>query len=292
MSTSKLAPAIALSMALAAALSPAALSAHPHSDEEAVDPCADAEMIGRFDPSKDLLIANYDSKPDVDDLQSVAGLGSVLAHPDFACVNYIATAGAYGTQDGEFIHAPVLFNLAFGDRWVDAHADRDAAVDRLREEALATLQTGGKVWITEAGQSDVSAAMVRGLPEELWGNVHLVQHSDWNEATTSEADIYFVRRKVRYHRISDGNFPGNGSPSFNTHSPEHWPALLNDPTIGAIWVEAKRLSDLHNPTAAYVNPAVSDGGLDFSDTVEPSYVFGFDDMADVGDFVARFARGG
>ena len=53
--------------------------------------CGDGGKIGLFDPSRDLLVANYDSKPDVDDLQAVAGLGTVLAHPDFACVDYIAT---------------------------------------------------------------------------------------------------------------------------------------------------------------------------------------------------------
>ncbi|MCK0129517.1 hypothetical protein [Erythrobacter sp. F6033] len=263
--------------------------AHDHAAPSAPS-CDDAPMIGKFDPNRDLLIANYDSKPDVDDLQSVAGLGTMLADPAFACVRFIATAGAYGTQDGEFIPASKLFDLAFGKNWVDAHADRDAAVARLTKEARATLEAGGNVWITEAGQSDVSAAFIRGLPEEMWGNVHLVQHSDWNESTTSEVDIYFVRRKVRYHRISDGNFAGNGTPSFNTNDGSHWPALLGDPVIGPIWKEAKRLSDLHNPTAAYVNPAVSAGGLDFSDTVEPAYVFGYEGMAGVGDFVERFAR--
>lgn len=279
----------ALYASLAAALIASAQQAAAHDDH--AQNCEDAAIIGQFDPARDVLIANYDSKPDVDDLQSVAGLGTVLADPAFACVQYLATAGAYGTQDGDFIPASHLFDLAFGDRWVDAHADRDAAIERLAKVAGAALANGGKVWITEAGQSDVSAAMIRKLPEEHWGNIHLVQHSDWNESTTSEADIYFVRRKIRYHRISDGNFAGNGSPSFNTHDAVHWPALLGDRRIGAIWTEAKRLSDLHNPTAAYVNPAVSAGGLDFSDTAEVAYVFGFDDMADVGDFVARFARG-
>lgn len=252
--------------------------------------CSDAAMIGQFDPSRDLLIANYDSKPDVDDLQAVAGMGTVLADPQFACVNYIATAGAYGTQGGEFIPAARLFDLAFGENWIDAHADKDAAIARLTREARAALAAGGKVWIAEAGQSDISAAVVRGLPKDTWGKVHLVQHSSWNEGTTSKDALRFVQRMVRYHRISDGNFPDNGSPGFNTDDGSHWPALLTDLRVGPMWTEAKRLSDLHNPTAEYVNPAVSAGGLDFSDTVEAAYVFGFADMAGVGDFVARFAQ--
>ncbi len=53
--------------------------------------------------------------------------------------------------------------------------------------------------------------------------------------------------------------------------------------------DAKRLFDNHNSDAAYVHPAVSPGVLDFSDTVEVAYVFGFDDMSGVEDFVEGFA---
>ncbi|QYJ07537.1 hypothetical protein [Qipengyuania flava] len=251
--------------------------------------CEAAPQIGLFDPSRDLLVANYDSKPDVDDLQAVAGLGSVLMHPAYACVDYIATAGAYGSQGGEFLHAAELFRLAFGDKWQDAHADREGAIATLAARMEATIAAGGKVWVAEAGQSDVTAAAVERLPKAMWTRVHVVQHSYWNESMTSKEAMQTVVYNTRYHRIQDGNFPDNGSPAFNTDDGSHWQALLADKRIGPIWAEAKRLSDLHNPVAAYVNPAVAKGGLDFSDTVEIAYIFGFDDMEGVGDFVERFA---
>lgn len=275
------------SLSIFAPLLIAAMAAPAHAHETQ---CESAQEIGKFDPAQDLLIANFDSKPDVDDIQAVAAFGTVLGDPAFACVNYIATAGAYGIQGGEFIPAGHLFDLAFGERWVDAHTDRDAAVARLTSAALATLEAGGEVWITEAGQSDVSAAMVRSLPEALWGQVHVVQHSDWNEKMTTEEDLRFVRRKTRYHRVSDGNFSLNGSPNFTTHDAQYWPALLAHPRIGALWNEAKRVSDERNPVAAYVNPSVEAGGMDFSDTAELAYVLGFGDMGEVSDFVERFAR--
>ncbi len=245
-------------------------------------------MIGRFDPAHDLLVANFDSKPDVDDLQAVAALGTILRDPEFACVDYIATHGAYGTQSGDLLPAENLFDLAFGDNWIDAHEDREGAVATLARRALATLQAGGKVWVAEAGQSDVTAAMVSRLPEEMWRRVNVVQHSYWNESQTSPDAIQLVVYNTSYHRVQDGNFADNGSPAFNTDDGSHWPALLADPRAGLIWTEAKRLSDLHNPVADYVNPAVAAGGLDYSDAVEIAYIFGFDDMAGVGEFVDRF----
>ncbi|WFL78406.1 hypothetical protein P7228_04900 [Altererythrobacter arenosus] len=254
-----------------------------------VEDCAAADKIGLFDPSRDLLIANYDSKPDVDDLQAVAGLGSVLKHPAYSCVDFIATHGAYGMQTGKFLPAAELFTLAFGDRWLDAHADREATVAQLAHRMGETISAGGKVWVAEAGQSDVTAAAVERLPKDMWTRVHVVQHSYWNESMTAKEAMQTVVYNTRYHRIQDGNFPDNGSPAFNTKDGSHWPVLLADPEVGPIWAEAKRLSDLHNPVAEYVNPAVSAGGMDFSDTVEIAYIFGFDDMEGVGDFVARFA---
>ena len=277
--------AMSMALALSACATTPALETAP-----AVD-CREGARIGLFDPSRDLLVANYDSKPDVDDLHAVAGLGSVLKHPAYSCVDFIATAGAYGSQGGEFLPAAELFTLAFGDKWQDAHADREEAIATLAARMRATIAAGGRVWVAEAGQSDVTAAAVERLPKPMWTSVHVVQHSYWNESQSSAEAMQTVVYNTRYHRIQDGNFPDNGSPAFNTDDGSHWAKLLADPAIGPIWREAKRLSDYHNPKAAYVNPAVAKGGLDFSDTVEIAYIFGFDDMAGVGDFVERFARG-
>lgn len=252
--------------------------------------CSQPAMIGRFDPALDLLVANYDSKPDVDDLHAVASLGSVLQHPDFACVDFIATHGAYGIQTGEFMPAADLFTLAFGTKWIDAHAKREEAIAKLAQRMQTALAQGGKVWIAEAGQSDVSAEAVKRLPEGMWRGVNIVQHSYWNESQTSSDAMNTVVYNTTYHRIQDGNFPENGTPDFNTDDSAAWETLLVHPTLGPVWTEAKRLSDKHNPVAEYVNPAVEKGGLDFSDTAEIAYIFGFEDMVGVDEFVERFAQ--
>ena len=62
--------------------------------------CESAGMIGRFDPRTDVFIGHFDSKPDVDDLHTIAAVGSLLRHDAFACVNAIGVAGAYGVQGG------------------------------------------------------------------------------------------------------------------------------------------------------------------------------------------------
>jgi len=253
-------------------------------------PCETATMIGKFDPAKDLLIANYDSKPDVDDLQAVAAFASVLKDPAYSCIDYVATHGAYGMQDGAFLPAADLFTLAFGENWLDAHADRERAVAALTQRMGATIEGGGQVWVAEAGQSDITAAAVERLSEEAWLSVNIVQHSYWNESQTSPDAMNTLVYNTRYHRIADGNFPQNGTPAFNTDEMEPWAALLASESIGPVWTEAKRLSEKHNPVAKYVNPAVEAGGLDFSDTVEIAYILGFDDMETVADFADRFAR--
>ncbi len=105
-----------------------------------------------------------------------------------------AVASVYGVQTGLYVRAEGLFDLAFGDDWSDAHADRDAALDRVTGAAAATLDSGGTVWVAEAGQSDFTAAVVRQLAEkvpadELNSRVVVVQHAEWNEEVTTPADL-------------------------------------------------------------------------------------------------------
>jgi hypothetical protein len=262
--------------------------------EEAAD-CSSAAPIGRFDPAADLLIANFDNKPDTDDLLAVAGLTTMLRDERFACVRSVATTGALGNKNpGNFIEADPLFDVAFGDAWADAHADRAGAEKFLTKHALATLRAGGDVWIMEAGQSDLTAAVAQRVSEaepsiDLRTRVHLVQHSDVNEALATESALAYVQEHLDYIKIADGNVVGNGTPGFKTTSSAAWPALLADPESGSVWAEAQRLAVERNPTTGFPNEAIAAGGLDFSDVAEAAYIFGFDGLVDVDAFVAEFA---
>ena len=251
--------------------------------------------MGFFDLEKDFLIANYDSKPDVDDLHSVAAFATILRDTRFEHLNYVAVAGAYGTQDGQFIEAGELFDLAFRDRWVDAHSKKEEALDKLLEQALATLNSGGDIWIAEAGQSDISADLLMKIREEVSfdetkSRIHLVQHSFWNESVTTPEKFNYVREQLNYIKIPDGNATGNGTPGFRTEDGSWWDEVLSNKKVASIWEEARRLGIEYNVVAGYDNTAVGAGGFDFSDTSELCWIFGFEKLEHTGAFFDEFLK--
>ncbi|MEM7459378.1 MAG: polysaccharide deacetylase family protein [Pseudomonadota bacterium] len=255
-------------------------------DSLAPDICSAAAPIGEFNPQTDVFVGHFDSKPDVDDLHTIAAVGSLLNQPEFACVRAIGVAGAYGTQGGDFIESPKLMQLAFGEDWLDGHNQRPDTVAQQAELFVDTLTAGGHVWVMIAGQADIAAdALVEAkttapdLPYRT--HLHLVQHSDWNESVTAPEKLAWVQSQTDYRKIADGNATGNGTPGYTSSDGTRWSDVLADPAIGPIWREAKRLADLHNPTAAYVNPSVVEGGFDFSDTSEMAHVFALDALANV-----------
>ena len=149
-------------LTLAVLLFTADFSAHIAAESEVntVRDCNSASTLGRFEPHTDILLANFDNKPDTDDMLAVAGLATMLRDDRFSCVRYVATTGAYGTTmesfveeaaQWRFIKADSLFDLAFPGNWIDAHKNRAAAIALLADRALITLQGGGDVWIMEGG---------------------------------------------------------------------------------------------------------------------------------------------
>ncbi|THD65866.1 hypothetical protein E7Z59_14900 [Robertkochia marina] len=251
---------------------------------------------GSFDPEKDLLLANYDCKTDVDDLQSVAAFATLLADVKFQKVKYHAVAGAYGIQDGLYVPPNDLFSLAFGDHWSDAHEDISKAINRVKTLAKGVLEDQGDLWIAEAGQSDFSAQLVQALqadmPEvDLSKRIHIVQHSDWNEEVTSPASLAYVKTNTDYIKIPDGNGVGNGSPGFRSPKFTNWKDKVNNPRLIKIWELAIALSNRYNgKEGRYHNEAISAGGMDFSDTSEICWILGLKDIKDIEQFFNLFSE--
>ena len=251
-------------------------------------------MIGRFDKSKDLFLPQFDSKTDVDDIHSVAAVGTVLSDPRFSDVDFHAVAGTYGTQSGEYVPATELFNMAFGNKWSDAHRDYNTALETVTNLIVDTLNRGGDIWIAEAGQSDFSADTVRQVNLKLPGidtkeRIHIVQHSDWNEESTTPADLDFVKRKTDYHKIPDGNVTGNGTPGFKTDSNAEWARATATGNTGSYWQTARSIANQYNgESGRYVNDDIKEGGMDFSDTAETCWIFGFQELFDASQFFDRF----
>lgn len=254
-----------------------------------------------FSKQKDLLLAQFDSKPDADDIHAQAALGSMLAHRDLIGTNVLAVSGAIGTQDGAFIDSSTLFNLAFGPEgtgWIDARQDWDGTVSTIKDKAKAILENGGKVWVQEAGQSDITkdwveALLADGINEEVVKNsVIVVQHSQWNEDKTTPSDLAYVQDKTNYVAIDDGNADagdystraarGDETPNYVSSSPLWLPlATSNDNkniVARALWKEADRIILDSGFDANYSE--IPDGGVDFSDTVENAWIFEIATKAD------------
>ncbi len=252
-------------------------------------------LIGKFRVDKDLLLAHFDCKTDVDDLLSVAGVATILSNPRFSDVRYHVVAGAYGIQDGLYVPANELFDTAFGSNWSDAHKNFEKALKEETAIVMKTLEKGGNIWIAEAGQSDFTAALIRNIRKtqpsvETIKRIHVVQHSDWNESVTAPDDLNYVKENSSYNKIPDGNVIGNGSPGLKTDEILNLKKYISDPKVLHIWNMAIEIANRYNgKDNRYKNPAIAKGGLDFSDVAEMCWIFGFNNIVDVKQFFKEFS---
>ena len=256
-----------------------------------------------FNKDSDLLLANFDLKPDEDDVMAAAALASMLNHPDFHGVDYYAVAGAYGNQDKhEFISiaVPDFYNVLFGaenEKWTDAHANWEASVARAEKKVKAVLTAGGKVFVQEAGQSDftndvLKAAIKDGIPlATINQNVIVVQHSKWNENHTRTPKLDWVKDNTVYQKIADGNACCNGTPEYKTAETK-WLEAAKSATnknlkTREFWTQADDICTKWG--ASWSNKTIAAGGLDFSDTVEIWQIFNIGDKAkDVATFWSNY----
>ncbi|TBR41429.1 hypothetical protein CBF23_010270 [Marinomonas agarivorans] len=241
-----------------------------------------SDTLGRFNKVKDLLLCNYDGKPDEDDLHAVAGLATMLSDSRFSGVKAHCTAGAYGTQGGTFLKENRLFNLAFSNRWASAHDNYNNAVNQAFNKARDALNAGGKVWVAEAGQSDFTADVVRRIKATMPSvntktRIHVVQHSNWNEDKTTPSDLAYVKNNTAYHKIADGNSSNNATPGLTINNGSQWSRAVNDAQVGNVWQEA-RAAALRWMGVNWDNEKIKKGGMDFSDTVEVMWIFGFENQ--------------
>jgi hypothetical protein len=256
----------------------------------------EAQVIGRFNVQKDLLLVQFDCKTDVDDVQSAAALATLLSAPQFSEVRYHAVAGTYGIQEGLYVPANALFQLAFGNNWTDANANRHDAVRKVLAIVKATLSDGGNVWIGEAGQSDFTSLLIKAIQAEIPGistkqRIHVVQHADWNEQSTSPESLQFVKENSDYHKIPDGNTVGNGSPGFCSPEFTEWKSKISNPKILSIWQLAVDICNTYNgKDGRYENEAIAAGGLDFSDLSEVCWIFGFEKIKDSLEFFELYSK--
>lgn len=260
------------------------------------NPETEIVQTGRFQIGKDLLLAQFDCKTDVDDLHSAAAFATLMAHPDYSKVDYHAVAGAYGIQDGLYVPPNTLFQEAFGDNWSDAHSDRSRALSQVKDRVNKTLDRGGTIWIADAGQSDFSAMLIQTIQQErpeikIKLRFHVVQHSNWNESVTTPSLLRYVQHYASYHKIPDGNAVGNGSPGFNTPGYTQDEIEFKNEHLAKIWEMAIELGNEYNgKEGRYNNQTIASGGLDFSDLSETCYILGLEEIRDTAEYFERFAQ--
>jgi len=251
---------------------------------------------GRFNLEKDLLLVQFDCKTDVDDLHTVAALATLLSNSNFSKIKYHAVAGTYGTQKGLYVPPNDLFQLAFGDNWSDAHNSPKSAIEKVKDIIKTILFNSGDIWIAEAGQSDFSVEIIKTiqveLPElDISHRIHVVQHSDWNEKMTSPESLQYIKQNTDYHKISDGNAIGNGTPGFHSPNFKEWKHKIKNPELLGIWQLAVDIGIQYNgKEGRYNNEAIASGGLDFSDLSEVCWILGIQDIKDTEHFFNLYAN--
>ncbi|WP_405295500.1 hypothetical protein [Algibacter sp. Ld11] len=258
-----------------------------------------ADSIERpvFNKKKDILIAQFDSKPDPDDIHAQAALGSMLLHKDLKGVKYYAVAGAIGVQKGKYIDSQNLFNMAFGKKWTDAHKDWQGSVKNILNKVLPVLQKGGKVWVQEAGQSNITADWIAEAlkvisAETVKSNVIVVQHSNWNEKQTDGVDLAYVKEKSNYFALDDGNAPMDGKRGERgPHSTPEYRAkdikwmelakLSENKKARKLWIEADRvITEMFPKGFPEEWSFIHFNGVDYSDCVENWWIFNIGNKAD------------
>ena len=248
-----------------------------------------------FNLEKDLLLVHFDCKTDVDDLQTVAALATLLSNSEFSKMQYHAVAGTYGTQEGLYVPPNDLFQLSFGNNWTDAHKNFKDAIETVKSITLNTLKTQGDIWIAEAGQSNFTAALIKAikldLPEiNVSTRIHVIQHSNWNEKHTSKESLQFVKENADYQKIPDGNILGNGTPGFSDPQNAYWTDEITNTKLIEIWQLATHLSNKYNgKEGRYDNKAISSGGIDFSDFSEICWILRIQNINDAQQFFKAYS---
>jgi len=250
-----------------------------------------------FNAAKDILIAQFDSRPDADDVHSQAALGCLLAHSDFAGVNAYAVSHAWGIQGGHIWDSDELLTEIFGPKgaqnWTDAEEGWQQSVDRVVAKVTPILKAGGRVWVQEAGQSDFSRDWVQKLITQDNGisaattreRVTIVQHSTWNEDHTSEDDLEYVKLNTDYARIDDGNVIGNDTPQYKGRRKSRLAAVSED----NLNTKARKYWNMADSVVLgvrlpqWTNRDVKNGHLDYSDCVENWWIFELGDRASTHD---------
>jgi len=234
-----------------------------------------------FDTKKDLLSLHYDHAPDKDDGQSAAADRTILETMfgiEWIKNHVIAVSGTYGKNAPDFdVNSDLVMDAVWNDTgaWLKAHTHHHQVVSDLAALWSGTIKGGGRVWVKEGGQSDLTSDVVKIIKKQYpeidtarW--IHVVQHSNWNEDQTTDDALSYVKKYTHYIRIRDANAYLNikgGDEKFVD-------SAVNHPLFGGKWRAA----------FVYYDPKER---LDFSDSGELMHILGLGEI-DIENFRNRF----
>ena len=230
-----------------------------------------------FDRNLDLISLHFDHTTPSDSHATVAA----QTITDILGVDRWVVSGTYGTNpDAYLVNSEPLMDITWGNgNWRNADDNLTDVVAETANRWEATLNRGGDVWVAEGGQSDFTADVVRELllrrASTPTQRIHVVQHSQDNETTTTPADLTFIQANSDYIAIADGSIA-------NTT------ADLEGATDG--WKEAALDSQRSEAWSAAFEQLDPDEQLNFSDSVAVLYIVGvgLDQVADPDDFANLF----
>lgn len=231
---------------------------------------------GPFDVTRDLLSMHFDFAH-LDEGHATVANAEIAADLGFTPWVVAGTQAPGGTH---FVHDyNTVMNATFGSTWQDAGSDWGPAVMNTASAWIDVVDSGGRVFVAEAGVSDFTAAVLDDLsarrPElDMTALIIVVQHAQRNEDETSPAVLTSVIERTTYLRIDDGNQPNDTADLAVTDAGFETAALAGP--FAAAW--------------AVAFDAMPASELDFSDTVAVLEIVGVGtgEIADPGDFAARF----
>lgn len=216
----------------------------------------------KFNPTIDLISLHYDNAGDRDDAHSAAADKSCLVSLfglDWVLGHVTVATGMYGTNADQYSPASerVMRRVWRDGHWLNAHRRPKGTVKKLAARWKTILDAGGHVYVKEGGQSDVTAKILDALAVPYIKQIHVIQHSAWNEQHTNPTSLNVVKRLTQYVKIPDAN-----SYLKRSGGDSRFVAVALKSQFKGAW---KGAFDYYPPTIC----------LDFSDTGELLYILGY-----------------
>ena len=237
--------------------------------------------FGKFDVNKDFLSLHYDHAPDKDDGHATVA-GKMLVDY-FGIQNYIAVGGACGKNcSGYNPDSEAVMDATWGDGWYNAHANPDTQGSDIGFYWLNTIVQGGKVYVAEGGESDLSLKAAQyvkangGDPKQII----IIQHSNWNIDNYGTGVLQsLLDLGVTHVKIDDGNSSNDTADLYEDNN-EIATAFANR-ALASQW------STAWEAAFKYLDPIDK---LDFSDTVEVLHILGVpkSKVSNVSEFADEF----